>query len=406
MIRSPLLFRYLFREVSIATSASFAVVCVILFYGNVVRNDEYFLQALFHSPENFFTLSGLLIPYAAAYALPLGFVVGLLLSLGRMSADKEILAMRTVGLGVGTVLYPVILLALLFSVLSVFLVGEWGPRSRALFDLRKTEIVLNSLDLILKRDGVLTFDIPSVAEEGNAQDPSAALRSLMGSEVRRCGLAAGNVEGDVWRDLRLSFRDGSDRMMGVLSARSATVRRDTVRGVLALHLEGIDLEGRLQLFSFRKRPQPVFRFLRVMERTSRTAPQRRFPPALASKDLAIHSCIKPISTPPTKTNALILPSCSTRTLPWDVLPFVWRLWYCRCPSGSVVEKPCSTPASLFVSQCFISFWLLFCPKRYVISVTFDLLFGHGFQMRFARAGEFGCWRNLIKLQFNENFFNS
>jgi lipopolysaccharide export system permease protein len=215
-----------------------------LFYGNVVRNDEYFLQALFHSPETFFTLSGLLIPYAAAYALPLGFVVGLLLSLGRMSADKEILAMRTVGLGVGTVLYPVILLALLFSVLSVFLIGEWGPRSRALFDLRKTEIVLNSLDLILKRDGVLTFDIPPVADEGNTQDSSTrALRSLMGPEVRRCGLAAGNVEGDVWRDLRLSFRDGSDRMVGVLSARSAKVRRDTVRGVLALHLEGIDLEG-------------------------------------------------------------------------------------------------------------------------------------------------------------------
>ena len=243
MISSSLLFRYLFREVSIATSASFAVVCVILFYGNVVRNDEYFLQALFHSPESFFILSGLLIPYAAAYALPLGFVVGLLLSLGRMAADKEILAMRTVGLGVGTVLSPVILLALLFSVLSVFLIGEWGPRSRALFDLRKTEIVLNSLDIILKRDGVLTFDIPPVAEEGNAQDSSAALRSLMGPEIRRCGLAAGNVEGDVWRDLRLSFRDDSDRMVGVLSARSATVRRDTVRGVLALYLEGIDLEG-------------------------------------------------------------------------------------------------------------------------------------------------------------------
>jgi lipopolysaccharide export system permease protein len=243
MIRSPLLFRYLFREVSIATSASFGVVCLILFYGNVVRNDEYFLQALFHSPETFFTLSGLLIPYAAAYALPLGFVVGLLLALGRMSADKEILAMRTVGLGVSTVLCPVVLLALLFSVLSVCLVGEWGPRSRALFDLRKTEIVLDSLDLILNRDGVLMFDIPPVPDEGNPRGSSPALRSLMGSEVRRCGLAAGNVERDVWRDLRLSFRDGSDRMVGVLSARSAKVRRDRVRGVLALHLEGIDLEG-------------------------------------------------------------------------------------------------------------------------------------------------------------------
>jgi lipopolysaccharide export system permease protein len=243
MRRNSLLFRYLFREVSIATSASFTVVCVILFYGNAVRNDEYFLQALFHSPETFFTLSGLLIPYAASYALPLGFVVGLLLSLGRMSADKEILAMRTVGLGMGTVLYPVVLLSLWFSALSVFLIGEWGPRSRALFDLRKTEIVLDSLDLILKRDGVLTFDIPPATVEGNTQDSSTALRSLMGPEVRRCGLAAGNVEGDVWRDLRLSFRDASDRMVGVLSARSAKVRRDTVRGILALNLEGIDLEG-------------------------------------------------------------------------------------------------------------------------------------------------------------------
>lgn len=243
MIRSPLLFRYLLREVSIATSSSFVVVCVILFYGNVVRNDEYFLQALFHSPETFFTLSGLLIPYAAAYALPLGFVVGLLLSLGRMSADKEILAMRTVGLGVGVVLYPVVLLAFLFSALSVFLVGEWGPRSRALFDLRKTEIVLNSLDLILERDGVLTFDIPPAVEGGGAQVSSSALRSLMGPDIRKCGLAAANVEGEVWRDLRISFRDDSDHMVGVLFARSAKVRRDPVRGLLTLHLDGIDLEG-------------------------------------------------------------------------------------------------------------------------------------------------------------------
>ena len=243
MIRISLLFRYLFKEVSIATSASFGVVCVILFYGNVVRNDEYFLQALFHSPESFFTLSGLLIPYAASYALPLGFVVGLLLSLGRMSADKEILAMRTVGLGVRTVLCPVVLLALLFSVFSVFLIGEWGPRSRALFDLRKTEIVFNSLDLILKRDGILTFYIPPAAEKENLEDSSGGLRSLMGPRVTRCGLAAGNVEGDVWRDLRLYFRDGSDRLVGVLSARSAKVRRDSVRGVLALDLVGIDLEG-------------------------------------------------------------------------------------------------------------------------------------------------------------------
>lgn len=258
MIRSSLLFCYLFREVSIATSASFAVVCVILFYGNAVRNDEYFLQALFHSPETFFTLSGLLVPYAAAYALPLGFVVGLLLSLGRMSADKEILAIRTVGLGVGTVLYPVVLLALLFSALSVFLIGEWGPRSRALFDSRKTEIVLNNLDLILKRDGVLTFDVPPATKEEHSRYPSSALHSLMGSDIRKCGVAAGNVEGETWRDLRISFLDGADQLVGVLSARSAVARRNLVRGVLSLHLEGIDLEGDFNSSASRSTRNPSF----------------------------------------------------------------------------------------------------------------------------------------------------
>ena len=116
MKRSFLLCRYLFREVSIATLGAFSALCLVLFYGNAVRNDEYFLQALFHSPETFFVLSGLLLPYAAAYALPLGFVVGLLLSLGRMSADREILAMRTAGLGMGAISLPVFLLALLFQV--------------------------------------------------------------------------------------------------------------------------------------------------------------------------------------------------------------------------------------------------------------------------------------------------
>ena len=126
MKRSFLLSRYLFREVSVATLGAFAALFLVLFYGNAVRNDEYFLQARFDSPETFFVLSGLLLPYAAAYALPLGFVVGLLLSLGRMSADREILAMRTVGLGMGVISSPVFLLAFLCSVSGIFLGTEWG----------------------------------------------------------------------------------------------------------------------------------------------------------------------------------------------------------------------------------------------------------------------------------------
>ena len=56
-------------------------------------------------------------------------------------------------------------------------------------------------------------------------------------------LTAGKVDGETWRDLRLAFRDAEDRLVAVLLARSAEVRRNPERGVLALHLRGIDLEG-------------------------------------------------------------------------------------------------------------------------------------------------------------------
>ena len=240
---SLLLSRYLFREVGIATVFAFGVLCMILFYANAVRNDEYFLQALFQSPESFLVLSCLLLPYAVAYALPLGFVVGLLLSLGRMAADREILAMRTVGLGMGAVVTPVLILALIFSVLGVFFGSEWGPRSRAVFEERKAKIVLNSLDLLLERDGVLVFELPSNDESVVTDSSYDGIHSLLGADASKCMLTAGKVDGEVWSDLRIAFRGADEHLVAVLLARSAEVRSNPERGVLSLHLSGIDLEG-------------------------------------------------------------------------------------------------------------------------------------------------------------------
>ena len=244
----PLLFRYLFGEVARATLWAFLVLVSILFYGNAVRNDEYFLQALFLSPETFFTLMGLLAPYAASYALPLGFVVGLLLALGRLSADKEILAMRTLGLGMGAIVAPVLLLASAFSVLGVCMGVEWAPRSRAAFEHSKAEIVLNSLDLFLRRDGSLTFELPpaegrDAEESGDAAPDGSAFRSLFASSATRCVLSAGEIDGENWKDLRLGFHDDKGDLVAVLFAREGIARRKVDQAALALELRRIDVEG-------------------------------------------------------------------------------------------------------------------------------------------------------------------
>lgn len=242
MRRSSLLFRYLLGEVARATFWAFLALVSILFYGNAVRNDEYFLQALFLSPETFFTLTGLLLPYAAAYALPLGFVVGLLLALGRLSADKEILAMRTLGLGMGAIAAPVLLLATLFSALGTCMGVEWAPRSRAAFEYDKAEIVLNSLDLFLRRDGSLTFELPSLHDQETDEEGSA-FRSLFASSATRCVLSAGEIDGENWKDLRLGFHDERGDLVAVLFAREGIVRRKVEKAVLALELRRIDVEG-------------------------------------------------------------------------------------------------------------------------------------------------------------------
>ncbi len=248
MRATPLLFRYLLGEVARSTCWAFLVLVSILFYGNAVRNDDYFLQALFLSPETFFTLTGLLVPYAASYALPLGFVVGLLLALGRLSADKEILAMRTLGFGMGAIAAPVLLLASIFSVFGICMGVEWAPRSRAAFEYGKAEILLNSLDLFLKRDGSLTFDLPLeesslVGEDGESSADGSTFRSLFASSATRCVLSAGAIDGENWKDLRLSFHNEKGDLVAVLFARDGIVRRKVDQSVLALELRRIDLEG-------------------------------------------------------------------------------------------------------------------------------------------------------------------
>ena len=246
MRSSFILGKYLFREVGISTLLAFCVLCVFLFYGNAVKNDEYFLQALFHSPEAFFALTGHMLPYASAFSLPLGFVVGLLLSVGRMSADKEILAMKTAGLGTGTIFAPVLLLSFIFTLVSAFLLVEWGPRSRAEFEKKKAEIILNGLDLLLQKDGQLTFEIDRSSRVAGSSASGFGLDSMLGSQVTRCSLIAGETKGQTWHDLRLAFWGTDNDLKAVLSARSAEVRRLPARSMLSLDLRGIDLEGDLK----------------------------------------------------------------------------------------------------------------------------------------------------------------
>ncbi|MEI6861352.1 MAG: LptF/LptG family permease, partial [Verrucomicrobiota bacterium] len=103
-------------------------------------------------------LRPLLLPYVLAYALPLGVLTGVLLVLGRMSAQQEITAMRAAGLGLGYVARPVLLLGALGSVLALRINYEVMPATRTAYRTTLANAVRqNPLGLIVPKTFVNKF---------------------------------------------------------------------------------------------------------------------------------------------------------------------------------------------------------------------------------------------------------
>ncbi len=114
---------YLVREVLLYTLLGLAAITIVLVTRNLLR----FLDDLIGvglSAGEVFTLVRLLATMLAVYSLPLAFLFGILLAIGRMSADVEITAMRACGLGLREITLPIAVLGTIISGFTWYLVFE------------------------------------------------------------------------------------------------------------------------------------------------------------------------------------------------------------------------------------------------------------------------------------------
>jgi len=90
-------------------------------------------------------LFSLILPTFLEMTVPMAFLLAILLGLGRLSSDQELLAMKASGVSPGQVLWPVVCLAVLVSMITLFLTLIGRPTAnlalkRELYNIAKTRV--------------------------------------------------------------------------------------------------------------------------------------------------------------------------------------------------------------------------------------------------------------------------
>ncbi len=146
-----ILSRYLILSVGLTSLGGVLLFVFLLITGNALR-DIIGLLAQGTIPFSlFWRLLGLLVPYAISFAMPLGVLIGILLVMGRMSANREIIALRSAGIGLFRIAAPVLFVALAGTGLTAYINAVHAPEARSSY-----KAILN--DLV--RTDPLRFIVP------------------------------------------------------------------------------------------------------------------------------------------------------------------------------------------------------------------------------------------------------
>lgn len=125
-----LLHRHILKEILVATGLAMGLFIFVLLVGNALRDVAELVVAGKLEFWVFIKVLGLLIPYVASFALPLGMLTGTLIALGRLSSQREITAMKSAGLSLYQIATPVFLIAFFGMVTAVLINLHYAPQSR------------------------------------------------------------------------------------------------------------------------------------------------------------------------------------------------------------------------------------------------------------------------------------
>ena len=195
-----LLDRHILREVALSSALATGAFMLVLVAGNLLQQVLVAVSSGRITFADFLELSWLLIPSLLPYALPMGLLAGVLVALGRMGADGELVAMRSAGVSLMRIAAPIWLAAGVLFLLCAILQMELGPAAEFRFQE------------ILNRSAQVSPASLIVPGRLNRQFPGLLLRA-----ARR--------DGEKLLDFRLWELDAGGAIVRSVMARVAVVKR-------------------------------------------------------------------------------------------------------------------------------------------------------------------------------------
>jgi LPS export ABC transporter permease LptF len=141
--------RYIVREVFRHALLGIAVFTFVFFVPQLVQLMELFVR---HSGSGtqIFDLFMCIFPGVLTFTLPMAVLIGVLLGLGRMSADSEIIALTALGIGRRRILLPVGIFALAGAFVTLCMTVWLGPRAVHRYRTLKTDLVASQISFAVQ----------------------------------------------------------------------------------------------------------------------------------------------------------------------------------------------------------------------------------------------------------------
>ena len=197
-----LLDRYVLREVALSSTLATGAFMLVLVMGNLLRQVLSAVSLGRIGFADFIELSWLLIPTLLPYALPMGLLAGVLIALGRLGGDGELVAIRSAGVSLSRIATPIWLACGAIFLACAYLQLQVGPVA----EFRFQEILNRS---------------------ASASPASLIIPGKLDRHFPGLLLRAARREGEKLLDFRLWELDASGAIVRSVKARSAVVTRGT-----------------------------------------------------------------------------------------------------------------------------------------------------------------------------------